>query len=305
MSTTAPAGRRPILLAHGIAPFDIFFKTFRRSLGHLLNPDATRWFDATIGNELAYFRNIQRALEGAGFIVFVTEVNFAATVATRAGDLQREVNAILAGGGHEKVNIIGHSMGGLDARHMILMPEMVGLVASLVTIGTPHLGTSFADWGLGHLALADKVIGLLKVVQIDFTGFRDLTTTSCRAFNRDHEAREAANDVVYITYAASQQEDQVFLPLQSPWKIIHDREGANDGLVPVTSQCWQAELKGAAGSVKRVEQRDVPVAADHLNELGWWHPWVKAPQGRAAYERTIQEMYVQIAEDLKARGLYH
>ncbi len=304
MPTTTPHGAKaPILLSHGIAPFDVFFKRFRKSFGVFLNPEAARWFDETIGDDLHYFRNIRRALEAEGFQAYETEVSFAASVGQRAQDLQREVRQIMAGGGHEQVNIIAHSMGGLDSRHLILMDGMEGKVASLVTIGTPHLGTSFADWGLRDLEAGNEIIALLKFANLDLSGFRDLTTESCRAFNLQAEAREAANPVVYITYAAAQERDQVFMPLQPSWTIIQEHEGNNDGLVPVSSQRWQAELKGAT-QVKRVEQRDVPVAADHLNELGWWHPWVRTARDPEEYERTIRGMYLRIAQDLQDRGLY-
>ena len=303
MPITTPKAKAPILLSHGIAPFDVFFKSFRKSFGVFLAPEARRWFDETIGDDLHYFRNIRSALEAEGFQAYETEVSFAASVGQRAQDLRSEVQRTMAGGGHEQVNIIAHSMGGLDARHLILMDGMEGKVASLVTIGTPHLGTSFGDWGLTNLDLADHLIGLLKLANVDFTGFRDLTRESCRAFNQQAEAREAANPVVYITYAAAQERDQVFMPLQPSWTIIQEREGNNDGLVPVSSQRWQAELRGIA-QVKRVEQRDVPVAADHLNELGWWHPWVRSAPNPEEYERTIRGIYLRVGQDLQDRGLY-
>jgi triacylglycerol lipase len=303
MPTPTPKAKAPILLSHGIAPFDVFFKRFRKSFGVFLTPEAARWFDETIGDDLHYFRKIRSALAAEGFQAYETEVSFAAGVNRRAQDLHNEVQRIMAGGGHEQVNIIAHSMGGLDARHLILMDGMERKVASLATIGTPHLGTSFADWGLRDLGAGDEIIALLKFANLDLTGFHDLTTESCRAFNRQAEGREAANPVFYITYAAAQEREQVFMPLQPSWAIIQEREGSNDGLVPVSSQRWQAELKGPT-QVKRVEQRDVPVPADHLNELGWWHPWVRSAPNPEEYERTIRGMYLRIARDLRERGLY-
>ena len=303
MPTTAPRDKAPILLAHGIAPFDVFFKRFRKSFGVFIAPEAARWFDDVIGDDLHYFRRIRSALEGEGFQAYETEVSFAADVGRRAQDLRKEVQKIMEGGSYEQVNIIAHSMGGLDARHLILMDGMEGKVASLVTIGTPHFGTSFADWGLRDREAGEEIIALLKLANVDFAGFRDLTTESCRTFNQRAESREAANPVVYITYAAAQERDQVFMPLQLSWGIIQERDGRNDGLVPFSSQRWQAELKGAV-LVKRVEQREMPVAGDHLNELGWWPPWVQSPLGQEGYERTIREMYVAIARDLQRRNLY-
>jgi triacylglycerol lipase len=44
-----------------------------------------------------------------------------------------------------KVHIIAHSMGGLDARHLISRLGYSDRVASLSTISTPHHGTRIAD----------------------------------------------------------------------------------------------------------------------------------------------------------------
>ncbi|MCH9686010.1 MAG: alpha/beta fold hydrolase, partial [Deltaproteobacteria bacterium] len=45
--------------------------------------------------------------------------------------------------GHARVNIIGHSQGGLDAR--VVASVAPDLVASVTTIATPHYGTPIAD----------------------------------------------------------------------------------------------------------------------------------------------------------------
>ena len=42
------------------------------------------------------------------------------------------------------MHLIAHSMGGLDARHMIVREGMAERVASLTTVGTPHNGTPVA-----------------------------------------------------------------------------------------------------------------------------------------------------------------
>ncbi len=56
------------------------------------------------------------------------------------------------------MNIIAHSMGGLDARYLIsrLQPKGVD-VRSLVTVATPHRGSALADYiidGIGPVHLA-------------------------------------------------------------------------------------------------------------------------------------------------------
>ncbi|MEZ4513088.1 MAG: hypothetical protein R3C62_14565 [Chloroflexota bacterium] len=68
----------------------------------------------------------------------------------RARDLSLAVERILADSKADKVHIIGHSMGELNGR-FLLCPHRNNLssrVRSLTTVGMPHPGTSFADWGL-------------------------------------------------------------------------------------------------------------------------------------------------------------
>ncbi len=58
-----------------------------------------------------------------------------------AEQLKREVDKILKNGPHDKVVLIGHSMGGLLARHYINHLQGKSHVEKLVTLGTPHKGT--------------------------------------------------------------------------------------------------------------------------------------------------------------------
>jgi pimeloyl-ACP methyl ester carboxylesterase len=61
-----------------------------------------------------------------------------------AEELSGIVDRIVADTGHEQVNIVGHSKGGLDARTYIATGT--DRVANLVMIGTPNNGTSAALW---------------------------------------------------------------------------------------------------------------------------------------------------------------
>ena len=48
-----------------------------------------------------------------------------------------------------KVNIIAHSMGGLDARYLAATLGYAPKIASITTLSTPHGGSNIADVGLG------------------------------------------------------------------------------------------------------------------------------------------------------------
>ena len=252
----------PIVLAHGIARFDFLLQRLSEISSRLGIPGLLP------NDRLHYFKGIAGHLRAEGFNVFHSSVSFAAGVKRRASDLKSQVELALSlQPGQDRVHIIGHSMGGLDARHMIVELGMAEKVASLTTIGTPHNGTSFADWGIAHKG--DAIIRAVSTA-IDLGGFADLTTDACRAFNESAQESEASTDVVYQVYSATQPVKQVFGPLKAAWKIINAVEGANDGLVSGSSQLWQTELTGRAGSAKTIHQHTFPVSADHLNEIGWW-----------------------------------
>jgi triacylglycerol lipase len=290
--------RYPIILAHGIARFDFLLNYFTKTFDAL----GLNWVSANDG--LHYFKGIAGHLREHGFDVYHSSVSFAAGVERRARDLRNEVNKVLHLKNQEKVHIIAHSMGGLDARHMIVNHDMAAQVSSLTTIGTPHLGTALADWGLAHQG--DEFIKMIGNV-IDLAGFRDLAPAACAHFNDQAREHEASNSVVYRAYAASQKQKLVFTPLQKSWDIINDSEGPNDGLVSVTSQLWQSRLVTTQGTVKPIEQKRFPMGADHLNEIGWWDlnemrevDWWRTSIFTAVrdYELRIKNVYLDIASHL-------
>jgi len=281
-------GTHPIILAHGIARFDALLREFLR--------DENSADDCT-----HYFRCIRSTLTAAGFVVYHGSVPWAAGVAVRAAALRANVQQVLAATGAAKVHIIGHSMGGLDARRMLYDGRADGLqerVASLTTVGTPHHGTSFADVALAEAGSALTVLDHLGIGSID--GFRDLTTTACAAFNDEAAGFEQSCGVAFRAYAGAQALPFVFEPLKLSWRIIQGREGPNDGLVPVSSARWRDDV--AAPDV---------INADHLNEVGWWEPndcglftfppRLSSGESPAKLEARVRGLYLGIARDLAAR----
>lgn len=123
----------PIVLAHGL-------------LG----------FDRIVGAD-SYWNGIPKALRERGLVVYVTAVSKLDATEVRGAQLAEQIEEILKKSGAEKVNIIGHSHGGLDARYVAgKHPEWV---ASITTVATPHQGA----------ALADKIIGNGGVISMSAT----------------------------------------------------------------------------------------------------------------------------------------
>src|SRR5262249_4550944 len=92
------------------------------------------------------FFGVAAALRLAGANVCETHVSPYNSSLVRAQQLIPQIQACAAQYGKAKVNLIGHSQGGLDAR--VVLALVPGLLASVTTVGSPHRGsTSLADAG--------------------------------------------------------------------------------------------------------------------------------------------------------------
>ena len=111
----------PIVLAHGFFGFNNFAGL------HFL----TYYFQ--VKDDLAAHGETQ---------VFTPEVDPFNDSTTRGAQLEARILEILAQTGAKKVNIIGHSQGGLDAR--VVAHNRPDIVASVTTIATPHHGSQLA-----------------------------------------------------------------------------------------------------------------------------------------------------------------
>ncbi|MEL6821809.1 MAG: alpha/beta fold hydrolase [Calditrichota bacterium] len=287
----------PIILSHGIARPDVLVFSLMRKLR------LTRY--AFFYDRFHYFRLISSHLRANGIESYLTSVSFADDLETRAKDLTKEVKRVMQESGKDRFHLIGHSMGGLDGRKMIVDEGMEPHIATMTSVGTPHNGTSFADWGLANGG-GSLITFLKKLIELD--GFADLSTEACRTLNQRLQDREAKNNVVYHTWSSWQENELILLPFQFSGNIINEYEGKNDGLVAVSSQQWTNKLIAADGTEKTVTQHDFPMRADHFNQIGWWHInmlhgsrwWSRIFHRRKAYELSIRNLYLDIARKLQA-----
>lgn len=85
------------------------------------------------------------AVKADGHAVFEVDLAPFQSVRNRASELAPQIDRILRETGAAKVNLIAHSMGGLDSRYLIHTLGYGDRIASLTTISTPHMGTAVAD----------------------------------------------------------------------------------------------------------------------------------------------------------------
>ena len=240
-ATTIPRLDAPIVLVHGLCGYDRIV-AFGRTLKD-------------------YFPGIREKLEATGNRVLVPRLSCTLGVAARAAELKRYVERNVPAG---PVHLIGHSMGGLDARYMVSRLGMADRVRSLTTVATPHRGSAFADWCVnrfGRLALP-----FFQLLGISYQAFLDLTTLGCRRFN---QMVPDAPGVRYLSVAGVCERPWVGPVWRVPSAIVGRAEGPNDGVVSVASATWG-------------EHTDV-WDGDHLNLVNW--------PNRLAQKRGVWESF--------------
>jgi len=241
----------PIVLAHGLFGFG------RIGLGPL-----TFW---------AYFRGIPELLRSLGHRVLVTQVHPTAGIRRRAALLGDRINRSFP---DQPVHIIGHSMGGLDARVLLTDDTWEDRILSLTTIATPHLGSTLADVARRQFG---PIYRLLKTVGWDHEGFLDLIPERAR---RWHDAHPAPNVPCY-SVAGDPTPDDVSWPLRRFYGLMSRWEGANDGLVSVESSL------GFGSPLK-------PWPTDHFQQMNWY-----TGTRRRAVPPSIANAYLGIVENLR------
>jgi triacylglycerol lipase len=241
---TVPKLRSPIVLVHGLLGF-----------GQL----------KVCGKTIAsYFAGLPEFLAAAGNRVLIAELHPTGGVADRAAQLKAFLDSSSAS---EPVHLFAHSMGGLDARYMISRLGMANRVLTVTSIGTPHRGSAFADWGINRLARL--VIPFVEAIGIPYQAFFDLTTAKCRELN---DSTPDAPGVRYFSVAGRHE-----VGWRSPeWHLSHSivtrEEGANDGIVSIASATYGESCEIWEG--------------DHISLINWLNPL--AQYRDKCHERTSQ-----------------
>jgi len=250
------------------------------------------WRDWQIFN---YWGRISRELLRNGAVVYYGNQQSAAPMEVSGAELKAQILSILAKENCEKVNIIAHSKGGLDARYAISCLDAAPYVASLTTIGTPHRGCSLIDIAVKKIPkslirlLAKGYNAMYKKLgdtEPDFQcGINDITIKQCAQFNEQVVDREG---VLYSSVASKMSSFfSADFPLNVGFAILRRTDGDNDGFVSVESAKWgdfrgMIETRGRRG----VSHGDM-IDLTRKNIKGF----------------DACEYYVEIIKDLKAQGL--
>lgn len=251
------ASKYPIVLVHGMGGFDSVF-----------------------GYE--YWWGVEDYLKKHGFEVLVVEMTSLGTIERRSQQLLNQVRAYTTG----KVNLIGHSQGCLDIRHMAATRD-ASQIASISLIAGPHRGSRVADVALGLLpgAAEAAIDALLRRLGWDWNIVRELSERNMVGkFNKE------VRDVPGLMYQSWTGAADPFgwntgvdlsAYLFPSWLVLKVADGDDsDGLVTVPSAKW--------GRFRGIMQ------ADHVTEVGQI----------AGYTNGFdhKKFYLDLARELASQG---
>lgn len=254
VATNGAKTRYPIVLVHG-------------ALGY-----------RTIGSH-EYFVGVAGMLRSRGNDVLVTQTSPVNSIAHRARELTDQILAAYPTG---KVNLICHSMGGVDSREAICRLGMGPRVASLTTISTPHRGIVIFDatnqWTpLNAQQIVDNALGK---VGMSWDMMKDLSM----AFMNGTFNPTTPDDpgVFYQSWGGladpwGHTGTRLTPVMWASWFMVSANQGDCDGMVAVDSAKWGL-WRGT-------------IPADHLGEIG---------SGSTKFAHL--PFYESIARDLAARG---
>lgn len=233
-----------------------------------------RWID--------YFYDIPETLHEAGFSVFAAVVDPVASSEVRSRQLLAFVDEVRECSCADKVNIIGHSQGGLDARMLIGPLNRIDAVASITTVATPHLGFQLADDVLANRGLGPSFLDALVVLASSLAHGPAAEEADLRAtlMSMSVERRSAYNSmypdppsVPVFSFAGftgllsngspvcaqgerpSPSGGDIVEPALLPmFGILGGPRTSNDGLLPTDSCVW-GRFMGC-------------IAADHFDQIG-------------------------------------
>jgi len=196
-----------------------------------------------------------------------------ATIEIRAENWVRVIDRLFKQLSGQKLNIVAHSMAGLDIRYALSKMDVAGHVASFTTISTPHRGTSLAELSLKTPdAIKEKMADLLDWMgNRVYPGTKSDSVGSAEQLTREYVIQEFnpnvpnVESIPYYSFSSA-----VGKGTKHPIKVIgryqnnyiFQQEGLNDGMVSVESSKWGTHFKTA--NISHLEQMNLRVKDERM-----------------------------------------
>ncbi len=274
----------PIILMHGFAGF--------REI---------KIFDHVL---FEYFNGVVQLLTQMGYRAYAPQVVPFGTPQSRAARWMHHIEEIRQHTGADKVHLIAHSQGGLDARVLIAptgpaqdtpLGPLAGLgyehVNALITIGAPHLGCALVDQMNGdkeEKKIIKAISEIASLIAMMFDGKPQDAMTAIESIGRKYMLEYFNNiikdnpEVKCYTIAGNPESEKLVSPIlkdgyEGLLNIPENKGGGpNDGFVTVksawfgqTPNDWPMPFSFDTGEEGRSHWTALGhVQADHIAEVG-------------------------------------
>ena len=229
-----------------------------------------------------YFHGIPKTLKESGNQVFCANLTAWNTIAHRSHQLKAQIEKAFPDA--EKVNLVGHSMGGLDARYLASQDHFTDRIASVTSIGSPNRGSTLVDISLGLIPNVafhtfEKLLGRFELSN---DGFKQLTHKYCtEQFNPEVPDAPGVAYFSATSVIRSKNKRKIIPVFWLTHKILDRYEGDNDGFVSLHSAKWGDHICTYEG--------------DHYAQIGQFFGFMRG--------LDYPKFYDEIFSHLKSQGL--
>ncbi|UTC77861.1 hypothetical protein E4O04_07560 [Treponema sp. OMZ 799] len=191
----------------------------------------------------SYWGRITDCLQNHGAKVFFSNHDRIGTIHDNAVKIKEKLDYIIKTEHLEKVNIIAHSKGGIEARYLISTLGAAKYTASLTTFASPHHGIKAIDAACRIPLLMSAFNPFVNVCfklwgdknpQFKKT-VKELGAEDMEKFNAENKDNP---HVLYFSYAAKMKNALSDLIFLLSYPIVKFTDGNSDGLIPVESAKW-------------------------------------------------------------------
>lgn len=239
-----------------------------------------------------YWNTIPDFLKSKGCTIYTANQEAFISIPDNSIKLKFRILDIMDKTKKDKVNLIGHSKGGLEARYLASKLGMEKHIASVTTLGSPHQGTYLADIILGKLPIPKFATARLVNLYAMLIGDRrpdslravvQITTDAMKQFN---DEVPDASKVYYQSYASHVNKEYPNVLWKTMAYIIREYEGKNDGMVGIESCKW--------GNYRGLIQSETAPSVSHGDMVG-------LTQFFGNPKFNANQFYADLIHDLKLR----
>lgn len=249
-------------------------------------------------HRIGYWGRIPKVLEENGYKICLSGQDSNGSVESNARQIAESFDAILKKYNAEKVNIIAHSKGGLEARYLASTLGLSDKICSITTLSTPHNGSKTVDALMNFPKPLIKAGCKITDLWFKLCGDRSpdtygaicsFRTLEAQKFNRENPDIDG---IYYQSYAFVMKKWRSDMLMWLTYLVVHRFDGENDGLLSPDSVRW-GEFKGV---IKSNANRGI----SHCDEVDMRRRKLSKKQGDGVSD--ITEVYLAIAQELEKMG---